>query len=263
MRLMRTAIAVVLALSATSTFIASPAAAQPPPVEDWKRAARELADKGYEHYEAGDYANAVKYFRDAESRFHAPSLLLMQANAHVKLGQLVEAEPLYQKIVEEPLPADAPQEFRDAQIEAAATLERVSLRIATLKITLKGMTADQVKITIDDVEIPSEKVLQPLRVNPGTRKIVATIGGDDGGRAVFQSVTLKDGVTKQIQLVFRPGGPVGTAPSSGGCASCEVASGRSPGGTRSAQTGILAMLATGTLLRWRRRSRAPGPTTSR
>ncbi len=118
------------------------------------------------------------------------------------------------------------------------------------------MTADQVKITIDDVEIPPEKVLQPLRVNPGTRKIVATIGGDDGGRAVFQSVTLKDGVTKQIQLVFRPGGPIGTAPSSGGCASCEVASGRGAGGMAGAQTGLLAMLGISALLRWRRRARA-------
>ncbi len=53
MRLTRTAIAVILALSATSALLVSPAAAQPPPVEDWKRAARELADKGYEHYEAG------------------------------------------------------------------------------------------------------------------------------------------------------------------------------------------------------------------
>jgi tetratricopeptide (TPR) repeat protein len=227
-----------------------PAAAQPAPNDAAKRAARELADKGYEHYEAGEYAQAVVFFRQAESKFHAPSILLMQANAHEKQGQLVEALPLYERVASEPLAGDAPQEFRDAQAEAKATLERVKLRIATLKIVLKGMTPDRVTVTIDDVEIPPDKVLQPIPANPGTRRIQATIGGDESGRAVFQSVTLKEGMTKQIQLVFRPGTPAGPPPSSAGCASCEV-TGPRPG--QGAAAGVVGSLVVALLLALRRR----------
>lgn len=254
-RLPRTILAVLLAVApcalATSVVRERPAAAQPASAETAKRLARELADKGYEHYEAGEYAQAVVYFRQAEAKFHAPSILLMQANSHEKLGQLVEALPLYEAIVAEPLAEDAPQEFRDAQAEAKATVERVRVRIATLKIVLKGMTADRVRVTIDGVEIPQEKVLEPIPQNPGTHKVEATIGGDESGRAVFQSVTLKEGMTKQIQLVFRPGAPVGPPPSSGGCASCEVGGARGAEGLPAGVVGSLAVA----LLSFRRRKK--------
>lgn len=251
-RLPRTILAVAIAIAAPCALAAMPAAAQQAAADGAKRAARELADKGYEHYESGEYAQAVVYFRQAETKFHAPSVLLMQANAHEKLGQLVEAAPLYERIAGEPLAEDAPQEFRDAQVEAKATLERVKVRIATLKIVLKGMTADRVTVTIDDVEVPADKVLQPIPQNPGTHRVQATIGGDESGRAVFQSVTLKEGMTKQIQLVFRPAAPGGAPPSAGGCASCEIAGARPGGG---AGMGVMGSLAVGLLLASRRRRR--------
>ena len=264
-RILARTITSLLLAAAPFALLASPAcerhaAAQTASTDAAKRAARELADKGYEHYEAGEYALAVVFFRQAESKFHAPSILLMQASAHEKQGQLVEALPLYERVASEPLADDAPQEFRDAQAEAKATLERVRVRIATLKIVLKGMTPDKVTVTIDDVEIPPEKVLQPIPANPGTRRIQATIGGDESGRAVFQSVTLKEGMTKQIQLVFRPATPAGPPPSSAGCASCEVGGAR-PG---SAAAGVMGSLAVAALLaiRRRRKGRSLGDRTS-
>jgi hypothetical protein len=256
----RTWIATLAALIlATSVPIAwpLPAAAQPAPPaqsdEDAKAAARELANRAYEHYQAGEYGRAAIYFRDAEARFHAPTLLLMQAHSHRHLGQLVEARAIYQKIVDEQLKENATKEFIDAQSEAKKQVELMGARIATLKITFKGMSADKVHVSIDDVEIPTAAVLQPMPQNPGTHKIVATLGGDEGGRAVYQSVTLKEGTTKTVQLVFRASGPTEVPPTTGGCASCEIASPRGPAGPLALS---LAMTVTAlTALRRRRRPR--------
>lgn len=221
-----------------------------------KAAARELANKGYEHYAAGEYQKAIPFFKDAEARYHAPTLLLIQAKAWRKLNGLVEARDLYRRIADEKLADDAPQEFLDAQVEAKKELDLVSARIATLEIVLKGMTPDRVRVTIDDVEIPPDKVLTPLPQNPGPHRIVATIGGDGGGRAVFQSVTLKEGTTKKIQLVFRPGTPAATPPSAGGCASCAI--GASGEAAPAQAAGLLSAAAAAVASALRRRRRARG-----
>lgn len=268
---------VLLALSASLS--PSPAAAQPAPSaqptasassaqpaasaqpsDDWKRqAARELANKGYEYYEAGKYELAVQFFRDAEARFHAPTLLLIQAKAQMKIGGLVEACDLYKRITSEKLAGDAPKEFLDAQVEADKGIDLSCPRVATLKLTLKGMVPEKVRVTIDDVEIPTDKVLQPIPQNPGPHRIVATLGGDEGGRAVFQQVTLKEGTTKQVQLVFRAGDPMAAAPSGGGCASCEIGAPRGSGEGATAAIGAAAASLLAALRRRRRGSRSRRP----
>jgi tetratricopeptide (TPR) repeat protein len=243
--------AVVLALSASVAW-AQPAQSD----EERKQAARELANKAYEHYEAGEYGRAILYFRDAEAKFHAPTLLLVQAHAHVKLGQLVEARALYQRIVDEKLAEDAPKEFVDAQAAARKQADLMTARIATLKIVFKGMTADKVTVTIDDVEIPTAQILEPIPQNPGNHKIVATLGGEEGGRQVYQAVTLKEGTTKTVQLVFRKGGPVETPPAAGGCASCEIGARREGGGELYAASSTVAVAFLAALRRRRRRPRS-------
>lgn len=232
---------------------APPAFAQPAqPAKDPKQAARELADKGYEQLQTGDYAKAIEFFRQAEALYHAPTLLLMQANAYVKLEGYVEALALYRRVADEKLAPDAPQEFRDAQAEAIKGADKLTGRIATLKIVFKGTTADKVRVTIDGVEIPTEKVLGPILQNPGNHKVEATLAAEEGGRSVFQSVTLKEGTTKQIQLVFRAGATNGPepVPPSRGCASCEIGL---PAGGSAPLEGALSLAVIGVLARLRRR----------
>lgn len=237
----------------------SASAATPPVDEAAKAAARELANKGYEHYAAGEYAKAIPYFRDAEARYHAPTLLLIQAKAHVKLGDYVSARPLYEQIIGEKLADDAPAEFKNAQAQAQIGLDEAIPQIATLKIVIRGIRPERVRVTIDDVEIPKDKVLAALPQNAGPHKIVGTLGSEDGGRAVFQSVVLKGGTTKQVQLVFRPGEPAGaTPPSSGGCASCAVAAPRPAGETGVALLSAAAAALAAVLRRRRSPSRGAG-----
>jgi hypothetical protein len=246
------------------SLVAAPAAAQPAPADppaapapgsdEAKAEARLLADKGYEQYEAGQYAKAIQYFRDAEARFHAPTLLAMQAKAQMKNGGLVEARTLFQRVVAEKLANDAPKEFLQAQTEAKAALEDLKGRIATLKVVLKGMQPSQIQLSIDDVEIPTGSILAPIPMNPGQHKVVAMIGGgDSGGRAVFQQVNLKEGSTKTVQFVFRAGGPVAVeTPQEGGCASCEVGAPRH--GSQAPAAALSALMA-GLVMALRRRNR--------
>lgn len=238
---------------AAIALLAPVAIAQPAASDDDKRAAKELANKGYELYEAGKYAEALPFFRKAEAKFPAPTILLVEARAQEQIGGFVEAQGLYQRIVDMTLAEDAPKEFVDAQATAKDALPAVSGKIAFVKIVLKGMTADKVRVTIDDVEIPADRMSKPVPANPGARKIVATIGGEETGRSVFQQVTLKEGVTKQIQLVFRPGGTLTSGelpPSGGGCASCEIGGRDRAAGEREA---LFAGLAAAALLGARRR----------
>lgn len=248
----------VFSLAAALPVALSPreARAQAAVDEEAKKRARELANTGYEHFEAGEYDKAIALFKEADAKFHAPTILLLLARAHEKKEDFVSARAVYRKIAGEPLAADAPKEFVEAQKVAKDAADGLDGKIAFVKIVIKGTTKQNIQISIDGVEVASAHVLDPIPANPGTRKIAATIGGDDGGRTVFQTVTLKEGTTKQIQLVFRPGGAVSAGelpPSGGGCASCEI------GGSKTSINGAPALLGAALVvaaagLRRRRRS---------
>src|SRR5688572_13849493 len=93
------------ALTLALLFAALPAAAQ---TEEEIAGARSAATPGVKAYDAGDYAQAVDLFQRAESLVHAPPHLLYMARGNEKLGHLVTARELYNKIIRETLPASAP-----------------------------------------------------------------------------------------------------------------------------------------------------------
>jgi hypothetical protein len=199
------------ALAASLAASPAPALAQgeakPASVEENKAAARELANKGYELFQAGNYKEAVQYFRDADAKFHAPTLLIMQARAHEKLGEMIEARGAYTQIVREPLPENASKEFKQARADAEEALNKIKGRIPKLKIVLKGATTEKVQITIDNIPVAGSILERPMEVNPGLRKVVATIEtAEGGGRTVYQNVTMREARIKQITIVLRPGG---------------------------------------------------------
>jgi hypothetical protein len=191
---------------------AAEAAPSPQSTEEAKAAARELANRGYELYQAGNYKEAIQYFRDAEARFHAPTLLIMQAKAHENINNLIEARGLYMQIARESLPDNASKEFKQAHKEATDAVERIKGRIPKLKIVLTGGKPEHVQVTIDGIPVPNSILERPLEVNPGVRKVVATIETKDGGRSVYQTANLREGRIKQIKIVLRAGGAVVAAP---------------------------------------------------
>ncbi|MEZ4313788.1 MAG: tetratricopeptide repeat protein [Polyangiaceae bacterium] len=255
MRRFRTILTLLIALGACAAPLTARAQdALSTASDDDKSEARKLANKGYEHFEAGQYDKAIELFGQAEKRYPAPTILFLLGQAHERKEDFVGAQAVYKRLANMPLPDGAPPEFQEAQAKARAALDALTGRTAILKIVLKGMTADKVRVTIDDVLISPEALVQPIPQNPGSHKIVASIGEEEKGRAVFQQVTLKEGTTKQIVLVFRPGGPVSvdTDPKGGGCAACAVG-----GGTGGEEAPALAsLLALGAVLLLRRKRAA-------
>jgi hypothetical protein len=190
------------------TFVsAREAQAQAPPDRE---VAREFANKGFELYQSGKYEQAITAFRDAERRFHAPTIVLMMAHAYDKIGRLLEARELYQQIVDEPLAHYAPSEFFGAQSQAKKDLAALEPRIPTLEIRISGAPLDDVKITVNGVAIPAFKLAKPLEQNPGTHVIVAAAAARDSKE---QTIVLQEGVAEHMVIDLRaPGAPAPAPP---------------------------------------------------
>jgi hypothetical protein len=185
--------------------LAGPLLAAPPPrapgapvTQADREAARSLAEKAFEHYEAGECPRAIALFRQAEERFHAPPHMLFIARCEAKTGRLLEAREIFQAIVDEKLSPDAPGPFRDAQVSARAELNDVEIRLPTLEIVLAS-AALGASVTLDGRAVARAQLGAPIPLNPGEHVVVATLGQArferrarliDGGGATRIDVTL-------------------------------------------------------------------------
>src|SRR5262249_48840489 len=110
-----TAAAKALALG---VLLPAVAAAAPPGAD--RAAARTLGFEGEDALARKDYTTAADRYARAEALFHAPTLLLGLARAHVGLGKLVAARETYQRIVADGVPPNGPPVF----VEAVASAQR-------------------------------------------------------------------------------------------------------------------------------------------
>jgi len=179
-------------------FAHLPALAQ---TDDQRAAARALATEGASAFNEGRYKDSADLFSRAESLLHAPPHLLFLARSRVKLGQFVRAREDYLKIVKEPLAANAPAAFKDAQAAAQDELRGVEPRIAKLTIVLDGADAKDATVKVDGNVVPSVLVGVPQPVDPGEHHVDATAAGK---RARTQSVTLKDGERQSLTVKLEP-----------------------------------------------------------
>lgn len=163
--------------------------------QERKDEARAMALKGYDFLQAGKYEQALRFFVEAEKIYHAPTIVLLLAQTHEKLGKLVEARAFYQKIIDEKLPKTAPWEFFEAQATARRELNVMAPRIATLHIHVPGASGHNVKVTIDGESV--EALDQPQGVNPGKHAIAVTV---DGSRTLTQSIDLKEGASERVVI---------------------------------------------------------------
>jgi hypothetical protein len=179
------------------TLLAPPARAAGPDQTDPKFAARALADHGYALYQAGKYPAAIEAFEAADKLFHAPTLVFARAKAHAALGKLIEARALFQRVVDERLPANAPEAFVGAQNSAKTEIAGLDQRIPTLEITAAGAGGRRLKITVDDVEIPAVNLGRPLPQNPGGHVVVIVPLGSIGRS---RSVNLAEGAHERVAI---------------------------------------------------------------
>ncbi len=194
------------ALGLAAALLAGPlsAAAQPAkaPALSAKDEARKLADEGQRLFDAGDYRGALRRLAEAKAKFAAPTIKLAEAEAHEKLGELREAKRLYGEVAAEALPAGAPQEFRDAQRDAAAAVTRLDKALPRLLLVLVGAPPPVLAIALDGARLEGTVWGQPQELDPGTHALVVEMSGRP---AETWSLVLREGETRRVEI--RAGGP--------------------------------------------------------
>lgn len=207
------AIVLVMALALLSS-VTLDAAAQPE-----KQRAAQLAERGLASFDRGDYAAAIEQFQKAEELFHAPTHLSFMAQAHEKLGHLLEARALYQRLADQSLPADAPDAFIRVRAEASKALAGLDERIPTLTLLVQGPEPEQVELSIDGRSQPGWRT-GPIALEPGQHRVTAAANGFESSS---KDITLGERQREQIELVLvrlatsdaGPGTPRETTPEPG------------------------------------------------
>ncbi|WP_437511461.1 hypothetical protein [Sorangium sp. So ce1099] len=190
-----------LVLLLALTFPAMPAVAvaqQAQPTAQAKDAARSLANKGQELFDAGRHEEALAAFREAEALFHAPPLLQMIARSCERLGRLLEARSFYQRVVDEPLAADAPRAFQQAQADARVELAALAPRVPTLEVAVRGAAPGAVVLTLDGERIGQAV---PVERDPGSYTLVAAVPGQN---PVTKTIRLNEGAKERVTLDLPP-----------------------------------------------------------
>ena len=194
---------------AAGLILASPRVAWAETDRD-RAAARSAADAGADAFDQGDYGRALELFSRAEQLLHAPPHLLYMARSLVKLGRLVEAHEKYLRILNEPLPANAPKAFKSAAGEAEREIEAVEARIAYVTVTVSGRDGSQAALTIDHVDVPAAEQGIPIPVDPGTHVFSAHTAETKSNE---KSVTLADGAKLSVALTLpEPASATSAAP---------------------------------------------------
>jgi hypothetical protein len=164
-----------------------------------KATARDLAVEGYKALQANDYAAAADRFTHADALYHAPTVTLGLARAHVGLGKLVSAQELYSRIVQETLPPNASTAIKKAVRDAQKELDALALRIPSVVITVKGNDAS--KVTLDGIEVRAAALGLKRPVDPGQHVIAASAPG-----FVTSEVTMSfaEGKSESVTLELKP-----------------------------------------------------------
>ncbi len=168
-----------------------------------------LREEGIAAYNAGDYSQAKKAFDEALRIAPLHSLGVWAARARVKLGEWVEADQQYEKVLKAPRGSAQASAEVEAREQAAREREALRHRMPRLRIRLEGIDASDVEVSIDG-RVVSEAFLlvkknkgifphgKSLEVNPGEHRLL----GVSGEQRKEVSVTLGEGETRDVNLRF-------------------------------------------------------------
>lgn len=176
----------------------APTAALAQSADTNKTTARELAIEGYKALQAKDYAVAADRFTRADALYHAPTVILGLARAHVGLGKLVSAQELYSRIAHESLPPDASSAIKKAVLDAEKELGALTLRIPSVVINVKGNVAP--RVTLDGIEVPAAALGVKRPVDPGKHVIIASATGFAASEV---TVSLTEGKSESVTLELK------------------------------------------------------------
>jgi hypothetical protein len=163
-------------------------------------AARARGEEGLRLFQEGKWESAYAAFARADGLFHAPTLVLFMANCRRSAGRLVEARALYERVVGEPVPPNAPDQFKKAQAAARHELDALAARIGKLEATVTGPGAEQARVSVDGAPATTAELAAGKPIDPGDHVLVAETDSA-AGRA---TVTIADGATARVDIALVP-----------------------------------------------------------
>jgi hypothetical protein len=165
-----------------------------------KAAARSAAEAGADAFEQGQFERALELFSRAEQLVHAPPHLLFMARSQEKLGRLVDAHESYLKILNEPLPANAPPAFKSARTHAEAEVGAIEARIAYVTVNVRGGDdAKQAVLSMDRTDLPPAAAGIPIPTDPGSHVFSAHTARS---RSDEVTVNVRDGTKETVELTL-------------------------------------------------------------
>jgi len=176
----------------------APAAGAGEPVD----AARELAREGLALFQEGRFEAAYDKFAEANQLRRAPTLLLFMARCEREVGRLLEAQKLYQAVVDEPLGPDASPPFVEAQETAGPELEELRDRIPSVRIAVGGPPLSTTEVRVDGELVDSSLLDDPVPLNPGRHVLTASAPGFVSASHELELV--EDGSVMPVQLDLEP-----------------------------------------------------------
>lgn len=183
---------------ACALLLGAPAALAQPKAPDAQATARSRAEEGLALFKDGRWDDAFVAFAEADRLFHAPTLVSYMGTCRRNQGRLMEAKALYEKVLAEPVPPNAPEAFKKAMDTARLEIEKLRGRIPYLKVRVTGPGAEQAKVSIDGAAAAGAELLAGKALDPGEHQITADAPGASG--SVKALLKEGDAVTVEVKL---------------------------------------------------------------
>jgi hypothetical protein len=185
-------------LLCAAVTLSAPAFAGEPSAAD-KETARGLMAEGRADRDKGDLKAALKAFAGADAIMHVPTTGLELARAQAAVGQLVEARDTALRVTRSPEQQGEPAPFKAARDAASALNDQLGGRIPSLTVNVKNVPSGMsTALTIDGIDVPSEVIGQPRKLDPGHHVVEAKAGTAYGKQEV--DVAEKDSKEVTIEL---------------------------------------------------------------
>jgi hypothetical protein len=174
--------------------------AQAPPSVADKETARTLMNAGDDHFDAKDYAGALKAYLGADAIMHLPMTGIAVARAEAALGQLLEARDTALQVTRLPVQAGENSKFAEARAEAQALASSLEPRVPSLELAPSASPPGLV-VSIDDAPLPAAALGLPRKVNPGKHVVTARAPGFADARV---EITVAERARLPVALAMVP-----------------------------------------------------------
>ncbi len=172
--------------------------AEPTKAAELTDADRQNYTLGRNEYDAKRYEAALAAFRKVP---HSPNAQLYSARCLRELGRIPEAyDELRSALGEATTRADTEAKYNATRDAAAAELALLEPRVSHLTVVL-GAAAPGLRVTVNGVDLPADRIGTPLTVRPGDVRVIATA---TKRYPWDEEIKLRGGASRTLVLTLAP-----------------------------------------------------------